>query len=96
MTDDELEALAALARDATPGPWYFDGWDIFSVAFQGGGHRLLVPLPRTFHESQKVPDADARYIAAVDPATVLALVDELRTLRDAVYSSAPPPERPPA
>lgn len=52
------ELLAA----ASPRPWYFDGWDVFSTgATDGtGGHRLVFPLPHpTWHPSQRVSPADA-------------------------------------
>lgn len=48
----------------SPRPWYFDGRDIFSTGptDDTGGHRLVVPLPNTFHPSQRVSDADAELI----------------------------------
>lgn len=71
----KLRALAEEAAKLRPGPWYFDGRDIFTEAFDEGGHRLLIPLPETFHESARVPDEIARYVAAADPNTILALLD---------------------
>lgn len=55
-----------LATEASPRPWYFDGRDIFSTGptDDTGGHRLVVPLPNTFHPSQRVSDADAELIVA--------------------------------
>jgi hypothetical protein len=71
VTHDELRALALAA---TPGPWSaherpYMGWDIDPIE----------PGLRGMLERE----ADARYIAAANPATVLALLDDLTRLRAA-------------
>ena len=61
MTPEEKTFLLS---KASPTPWYFDGRDIFSESFQENGHRLVVPLPDTWHPSQGVSEFDARLIVA--------------------------------
>lgn len=67
MTDHMKAALcsdADLLALASPRPWYFDGRDILHTGETDdtGGHRLVVPLPDTWHESQRVSDYDAELI----------------------------------
>ena len=76
-----IDVLAAQVREAAeavekiaPSPWRYDGRDIFCTRNGAEPHHLLIPLPETWHESQRVPEAVARYVALIDPATVLALV----------------------
>jgi hypothetical protein len=79
MDEHDRARLRQLAEAATPGPWYYDGRDIFTTQTRvdsiASGHRLVIPLPETWHESQAVNKADATYIAAVSPDVVLALLD---------------------
>lgn len=59
------EDLAALSEAAPAGRWWFDGRDIFTDDGQGAAeHHLVVPLPDTWHESQRVSDDTARFICA--------------------------------
>jgi len=71
MTTTDPKALRSLAEAATPGPWEARG---HAVGFPGTG------LARgEFHvvaDTYEDP-ADARYIAAVSPDVVLALLDRL-------------------
>jgi len=80
LSQQDLDRLRELAEAATPGPWFYDGRDIFTVHTRvdsvASGHRLVIPLPETWHESQSVNKADAEYIAAVSPDVVLALLGE--------------------
>jgi hypothetical protein len=99
------EALAALAECPPGGPWWYDGRDIFHnpEGFAGRQH-LVVPLPETWHESQRVPDAVARLIvAAVNHFIALAAGagapgrqdgerDELDKLLDAYHALLHTPE----
>lgn len=69
LSDDELVSLAS------GGPWYFDGWDIFSTGSTAdtGGHRCVVPLPHeTFHPSQQVSPYDAELIVRAVNAFIAA------------------------
>ncbi|MCI2958226.1 ead/Ea22-like family protein [Agromyces atrinae] len=79
MTDIDYAALRALAENATPGPWFAEGLDDepaiahdFDTEGHGPGHGSFI-----------FPDkaADAEFIAAMDPPTVIALLDELERLR---------------
>lgn len=74
----EQERLRAIAEEAEAvdcGPWHYDGRDIFTRSHVGTGDRhLLIPLPETWHASQRVPDAIARHVAAFSPLVVLDLL----------------------
>lgn len=81
MTDIDYAALRALAENATPGPWFAEGLDDeptiahdFDTEGHGPGHGSFI-----------FPDkaADAEFIAAMDPPTVIALLDELEAARRA-------------
>jgi hypothetical protein len=78
----DYELLRKLAVNATPGPWVVDdgyGAQILSqngemCIYDEGGHNM----------------ADARFIAAANPATIINLLDEIARLKD-----QPAPERQP-
>lgn len=89
MTDDDFKRLRDLASAATPGPWKFDGIDIFQLTDAGKGY----PLDR-YEDSRDVAvgrcqtcgtrddaieDVDAAFIAAARSA-VPALLDEIERL----------------
>lgn len=91
MTDEELRALA---QAATPGPWkpderYVVGGD-GKRGFRPGGEVIICAEPTISH-FQEYPKneriANARYIAAANPATVLALLDRLARA-DAIEAAA--------
>lgn len=68
----DLEELKRLARDATPGPW--------STKEYGPDHlEVLLPngFSRIISDPTVVTDYDARYIAAANPAAVLALIERV-------------------
>lgn len=90
MTADlDLDALTRLAEAATPGPW---------VAQYGGvttevdGHVsqsviYAAPCPNDCGDESivdRIAPVDAAYIAAVDPATVVALVERLRAAEEVI------------
>ncbi len=95
MTLDDLEALA---RAATPGPWtgprvtdqWPPGWlGVYACDDEDGqpyevigttGHALA---DLTVEQDQ----ANARFIAAANPATILALVDRVRRLERVARSA---------
>lgn len=85
--------LRALAEAATPGPWEADGNEV--------SQHWSRPEPWKTVASSEVAcmsycyggsgrgiedEADAAYIAAADPSTMLALLDEIESLRDQVDS----------
>ena len=83
MTD--LDKLREKAQAATPGPWRvrLDAHsqdELSTVAIE------LAPL-RWFTVGY-APDADADYIAAADPTTVLALIDRLQRVETALREVA--------
>ena len=86
MTALDHAALRALAEAATPGPWTLsaDGPPPDIIA---GMSVVACTLPsdRTRDEDT----ANAAYIAAANPAAVLALLDEVERLREALDKALP-------
>lgn len=91
MTDHAT--LRTLAKAATPGPWVERGRDIDHDRFVAEGRNPADSAglgcevdgpPEAWHRGQFERHADAAYIAACDPQTILALLDELETLRAAL------------
>ena len=76
MTID-LDALEALAKAATPGPWEDDM--LYNVR-ESNDSKCVVVVTKTCTERFPTPN-DAAYIAAANPAVVLELVAELRKTR---------------
>ena len=83
----DVAELRRLAEAATPGPWYLDGpwWYgdddsayCISTAEDAGRIAVTIAPPRyIFGGEREVRDANARFIAAANPAVVLALLDKL-------------------
>lgn len=70
MTEQvDLDALEAIAKAATPGPWKAGRYHVLADAD-------LEPI------TYRATVADIRFIAAADPSTVLALIAELRQERE--------------
>lgn len=87
IADEQLAQLRELASKATPGPWVADP-DIAGGEYTWTVHadriaRGTAPWegPEVCHCGQA--EHDARYIAACDPAAILALLDE----RDGLLSA---------
>ena len=86
----DLAGLRRLAEAATPGPWYLDGpwWYgdddsayCISTAEDAGRIAVTIAPPRyIFGGEREVRDANARFIAAANPAVVLALLDAAAVL----------------
>ena len=92
-TDERLATLAALAREATAGPWREDDCNVFcgpmadarmeSILAMIEGqphnpdHAKLDPFVATTEQRGEHSDRDARYIAAASPDVVLALLAAL-------------------
>lgn len=79
MTNDELHTLKALAEAATPGPWH--------VAYEGSSDWTVFDEKANIHVAdvhrhRAVDCPDARFIAAANPQTVLALLAEVERLRE--------------
>ena len=81
----DVTELRRLAEAATPGPWDLDGpwWYgdddsayCISTAEDAGRIAVTIAPPRyIFGGEREVRDANARFIAAANPAAVLALLD---------------------
>ena len=91
LTPEALAELAALAEAATPGPWEVDsddmpGWVRCPAVKTESG------MSTTYVAGLSCcTPADARHVAAANPAAVLALVAEVRRLQvatDADFGSA--------
>ena len=81
MTNEELDRLEALAKAATPGPWYhvYEGssdWQVY------GPHDDIKPVA-SLHRYHAPSCPDAPFIAAARDA-VPALVAEVKRLRGAL------------
>jgi hypothetical protein len=75
----DLERLEALARAATPGPWEVVG---SSVTNWRDGSCDMEWLPNGSSDAYNAnSEADAEYIAAASPDTVLAHIAEIRRLQ---------------
>jgi hypothetical protein len=76
MNDLDLPRLAALAEAATPGPWEMDDQEVFAANGRCvGSTELFDDAPNA---DQSI--ADSAYIAAADPATILALIGQLEVM----------------
>lgn len=75
LTTEKLAELRVLAEGATPGPWMVDGIWIYAQK------RVVALVYKYALGNQGV--ATVKFIAALDPATVLALLDAA-TERDAL------------
>lgn len=75
----DLDALEAIAREATPGPWEEGSNRPFSRDLQGifASHEKRYVLKADFDQQPENP-ADANHIATFDPPTVLALITRVR------------------
>ena len=74
MNTEQIKELRKLAEDATPGPWAKRGY----VPGIGCG---VDGVTAVAHHTNS---ADSAYIAAANPAAILALIAEIDSLRDEV------------
>lgn len=82
----DADELRAKAEAATPGPWVDDGNGIGKAHHREPWHEQVVGLetvgsPYMEHETLVLREADREFIAAANPAVVLALLDELKATR---------------
>ena len=73
----DTNELRKLCTSATPGPWYISAPSEQAVWYDIKDRRYLIADT----SNGFTDDGNAEYIAAVNPATVLALLDELDRLR---------------
>jgi len=93
VTDELVAELEALARKATPGPWWIDSHGNNMVS-ESMDHQLVFTADDRMGKAERNKetgnlshwpnDWDASYIATANPATILALLAErAELLRDA-------------
>lgn len=76
----DLDELRKLANAATPGPWQANSDDIWGDRDSDGWTVVaMCPCPKSPHGSARRLDwgRDASFIAAANPSTILALLDEI-------------------
>jgi len=84
LPDSKLDELAVAARKATPGPWHSSPHCVWAGEIEPGpfgGHGFIC---QTYNDAPigTAEIANAKHIAAADPTTLLALVEELRRRRN--------------
>ena len=81
----DYSKLQELAEKATPGPWDRSDGNEVSVSYEGDEAywEWENAGPAQLHGSGEQPIADADFVAAANPATVLALLAEIKRLRTA-------------
>ena len=72
MTDRYERIRAALAMGSTPGPWYLDGEGIRALVRDANGVIVTVRHRMPGHKNE----TNMRLIAACDPDTIRALLEE--------------------
>lgn len=90
MTDAQIRKLRRLARGATPGPWEpaeCGGWSVMAGPLVENRRGYLLGGRGTICEMDDMDAApskqraNARFIAAVGPDVVNALLDEIEALK---------------
>ena len=72
------DELKRLAEGATSGPWrYQEQSDAYTHIVRAGEKRFVCQLSQTGERSE----ANARFMAAADPAAILSLIEEVEGLR---------------
>lgn len=75
MSNINKQALRNLALRATPGPWTMEHENIWYS--ENGYTKHLAYFCQGDDVDDSQDDVNTRYVAAADPSTVLALLDEL-------------------
>lgn len=91
MSKVDKRALRELAEKATPGPWVRGNGNDVSVSESGDEAywEWEEAGPAQFHDARgQQASADADFCAAANPATVLALLDEIEALRTCLAETA--------
>lgn len=90
ITPEKLDELERLARAATPGPWEYEDMSQSVYGNSVGGCRLEMSMHlvadirgwghyRYLPNGQEIQDATGNFIAAANPAAILALIERVRT-----------------
>lgn len=77
MTNEQLAALEAAAKAATPGPWRHPGRALVVSRMDSSEPLVCDCLSQQFAQAPK----DAAFIAAANPAAILDLIAELRKMK---------------
>lgn len=77
MTNEQLDALEAATKAATPGPWRHPGRALVASRMSEDEPLVCNCISKQFAQAPK----DAAFIAAANPAAVLDLIAELRKVR---------------
>src|SRR5690606_27053070 len=80
MTPERLAEVRRIAEEATPGPWGVNPWRAV-VDEMGTLTPICGMLWPTELRTEEQTRANAQHIAAFDPTTCLALLDEIERLR---------------
>jgi hypothetical protein len=87
MTPKKIAELKRLAKDATPGPWYFDeSCDIWAGPFDPETMEPKHAIVRMHYNPAYHPNL--KYIAACNPQAIIELCDELELYRKALKKIA--------
>ncbi len=89
LTPERLAELQERAEAASPGEWvdFVLGSEGYAVLADNPGRLRRLQVARCGHEAWDVDKANAEHIAAFDPPTVLALLDEIDRLRKRVAAA---------
>jgi hypothetical protein len=85
---NDWKRLRELAEAATPGPWMVEGRDVFEP-IQVYAHSRDVCAFDTYDHRPDERGPDAEYVAAANPQTVVALLDEVERLRALTVNPGP-------
>lgn len=81
MTTLDTKHLRELAEAATPGPWAAGETTDWDGTPQASVNSSATPITWDDHSGEVFKPGDASYIAAIDPPTLITLLDELERLR---------------
>lgn len=88
MTNPDYSALSELKRlaeAATPGPWTYEGEGYNDHG--GRTHVITSPCEEVLTESGGISSENAEYIAAANPAAIIATANEITRLHAAWQAS---------
>lgn len=87
MTDRiDIEALEAVAKAATPGPWTWHETETYCDGRRHPAGRLNGPAYAPDYEDSVLCRGDAAFVAALNPTVALALLTEIRQARAALLA----------
>lgn len=87
LTNEQIDELERLALDATPGPWKVDALQIgarFNIELPDGSEAIAMSQQLAGDRLNEKRGANADFIAAANPLTVRALINQLRAAQAGV------------